>query len=50
MICLAEKYEVFLVGDATKPVLGNRAKELLKPWRSVGVKIINTKDVLKGVA
>lgn len=43
-----EEFRVTLVQDASQPISESRAKELVIQWKSRGVKVIQTADVMKG--
>jgi len=41
------KYKIHLVEDATKPIYKDKGEELVKKWRSGGVRVIKAEDVVK---
>jgi len=40
------RYKISLVEDATKPINLKRAKELIEKWKSEGVQILTTEEVI----
>ena len=41
------KYHIWLVEDATKPIYKEEATRLLETWSKMGVKIVQTKDIVE---
>ncbi|CUT02626.1 cysteine hydrolase family protein [Candidatus Kryptobacter tengchongensis] len=42
-----KKYKIYLVEDAVKPIYEDRGKQLIEKWRSEGVEIVKTDDIVE---
>lgn len=43
-----KKYKLTLIEDATKPIYEDKGKELIAKWKSQGVRVVKTEDVVRG--
>lgn len=42
-----KKYKIYLVEDAVKPIYEDRGRQLIEKWKSEGVEIVKTEDIVE---